>query len=241
MPPTRNTASKKRREVKQRELQEFAERIFKYSNIYQTMATSMWGDPDEMRAAHARELKTCLENRCAVPETPDEAQHILDGLAIDCEIIPKSFDDRIRICFAAQAYSRVLMENVICHSSRPFNDRVVVLRMLTKLNREAASLPRPPPDLPRIVALIPDKPITRPISVDDVEYWRAHPKELLRKAFISRRQKERRAFVVSDYAVKLVAGQCLDLRFEDRPNVVSLSLEDVLKMVSAAELVTNTD
>ncbi|RDB26649.1 hypothetical protein Hypma_005550 [Hypsizygus marmoreus] len=70
MPPTRTTTSIKRREAKQRELQELAATFFKYSQIYENMAATLRDhDPDEHRAAHERQSRITLTNRCTGPQT----------------------------------------------------------------------------------------------------------------------------------------------------------------------------
>ncbi|RDB26653.1 hypothetical protein Hypma_005554 [Hypsizygus marmoreus] len=201
----------------------------------------MWHDPQELRAAGERQYKIALENVSRESKTEEEIQVLLGELAARCEAEPKNFDDRVRICFAALACSQVLMDCVVCHPSRPFNDRVVVFRLIANINRKANNLAPLSSDPPRLVKLIPDAPITRPVTVRDVKRWRAYPKELLRRAFVYHKDEIRRVFLVADYCVKEIGGHCYELRFEDcGPDVFTFGLEEVLGMVAEAEFVTNT-
>ncbi|RDB26655.1 hypothetical protein Hypma_005558 [Hypsizygus marmoreus] len=225
--------------AKQRELQELAETVCKYTDLYQTMAQSMCGEPEKMRIAYEKQYQTALANGAPDLRTDEQTQGLLEELATACEGKRDTFDDRVRICLASLAYAQVFLDNVVGHPSRPLKDHLAVLRLITKINGEAYGLPAPSPDLPRLVKLIPDIPITRPVSVEDVEQWRAHPRELLRKAFISH-EAIRRVFLISDYCVKDIAGHCYELLYEDSgPDVYTFSLEDVLRIVAGAEFVTN--
>ncbi|RDB26804.1 hypothetical protein Hypma_005405 [Hypsizygus marmoreus] len=233
------SSATQKKDAKLRELHQFAETVFKYTNLVQTTAESMWHDPNELRAAHERQYKIALANICNEMKTEEEIQKILEDLAARCEIEPRDFDDRVRICFDALAYTQVLLECVVCHPSRPFSDRLVVLRRVAEITREAYGVLPSSQDPPRLVKFVPDVPTTRPVEVTDVERWRAQPQELLRKAFIFD-QGTRRVFLVANYCVKAIGGACYEVQFEDSgPDVFTFGLEDALAMVAAAELVTN--
>ncbi|RDB14840.1 hypothetical protein Hypma_016370 [Hypsizygus marmoreus] len=228
-----------RRASKRRELEEFAKTFFKYSQIYEDMAVTLRDHPDELQGAHERQSKIVLEDRGRGPQTLEQIHSRLAILAARCDIIPQSIDDRLAVCFASMEYAQILLDAIVSHPSRPFSDRLEFMRMVTQMTRKSLNLPPAPAELPRLAKFIPDDPIIRRVSAKDLKQWRSHPKELLRKAFISH-DAIRRVFLISDYCVKEVAGHCYEVRFEDcGPDVFTFSLADVLGMVAEAEFVTN--
>ncbi|RDB26651.1 hypothetical protein Hypma_005556 [Hypsizygus marmoreus] len=235
-------AAARRAKSKQNLIEDLAQDVVKYTRLFQTIAESMWCDPNELQAAHERQYNLWLEgraNRTNEWQTDEQIQQLLDDLAAQCESIPEAFDDRVRVAFAAHAYAQTLLDHVIAHPSRSFSDRLVIIRRITAINQEALGLPPPSADLPRLVKLIPDAPVTRPVAVEDVEAWRTHPKALLRKAFICH-EAIRRVFFVADYYVKEIGGHRYEVRFEDSgPDVFTFSLDEMLLMVAGTELVTN--
>ncbi|RDB26648.1 hypothetical protein Hypma_005553 [Hypsizygus marmoreus] len=251
MPPHRRTTSKKTRdsEAKQREVEDLARTVVKYSELFQAMAESTWCNSDELTAAHARRYEiACEDLKCAnrsrtcttMSTTDEEIQQYLKDLAARCEMQPKTFDDRVRICFAALAYVQTVLDYMVAHPSRSFKDRLVIIRRITEINQENYGRSPPSRDiLPRLVKLIPDNPTTRPVTVEDVKRWRDHPRELVGKAFILHKAI-RKVFSLADYYVKTIGGHRYELQFEDcGSDVLTFGLEDTLKMVGEAQMVTN--
>ncbi|RDB30098.1 hypothetical protein Hypma_014005 [Hypsizygus marmoreus] len=228
--------------AKQHELQELANLVFKYTELFEDTAASMRRDPEQGAAAYEREYPAALAARPGPYRTRDEIQLDLKDLAAKCEIAPKTFDDRMRICFAASAYSTMVMDRVVHHPEGPYTsaDGLEVLRLVGELVRKRyGNSEAPPMGPPRLAKLIPDIPTTRWVTLKDVAHWRTHPQDLTRNAFIIYGGFRRVCFI-SDYALKQFAGHCYDVCFEDAgPDVFTFALTDLLEMVTGAELVTN--
>ncbi|RDB21862.1 hypothetical protein Hypma_010842 [Hypsizygus marmoreus] len=230
-------------EARRRELQNYAGLWYKYTMLFESNAAPMRAQGMEAsKVAYDRvvaELATKPARRPIETRPYKEVMQHLKSLADICEMKPKSFEDRYRIGFAAEEYIRVLTQCVIGHPSRPAGDTDRVLQLVDEMLRDSDLEPLPQ-GLPRLVHLIPDDPTTRPVTPNNIAHWRANPTALIGNGFIEPDDEAPRAFVVVDYAVKRIRGQCYDVQYEDTgPEIFTLGLEEVLEMVADARLVTN--
>ncbi|KIL66032.1 hypothetical protein M378DRAFT_161251, partial [Amanita muscaria Koide BX008] len=231
-----NINSHMRKENKQRELEEFGLLYFKYTKLTEDHAMVLRQDMKESDAAHARVLAETLKeqegNPPASSRSPEQIQLDLKELARRCEIEPRSFDDRWRICFSSMAYVRTMMDCVVALPNRPFSDLVAVITIGSRLITEHYAK-NPSQTRARRVNLIPKEPVTRKVTRQEVKRWRANPEDLVGKGFVT---MKRQAFVVSDFATKKVKGAQYDVLYEDHGLNV-FDLDALLKLVADCELV----
>ncbi|CAA7268827.1 unnamed protein product [Cyclocybe aegerita] len=231
------------KQAKQRELEDFAQSYVKYTKLAEDITATIHHDPQALEAAYARITEeTRLEqagNPPASSRSPEQIQADLRKLARRCDITPTSFDDRVRISFAAVSYVCILVDNVLV-PDRPHSDFLTVLGMANRLLRKVhTGKPCPTPTVaPAIVKLTPANPVTRSGQETDITLWQSHPEELIGHRFISN-EMIRRVFVVTDFAVKRVKGPQFDVVYEDTDEVLTVDPDSLFDMVAGAELITN--
>ncbi|RDB20375.1 hypothetical protein Hypma_012556 [Hypsizygus marmoreus] len=223
-------------------LEEYATAYAKYLKIVEDTTAPMRDFPTELASAHERVSAKLLGDQRGQPpvhmRSEERIRVDLEGLAGISAEDPATYDDRIRIASAALSYVKIMMDHVVAPSGSQ-RELGYVLHRGNKLLREACNLPPLPTVPPRFFSLIPDTPVTRPVTDDDITHWTARPEMLVGKAFVYFDLHLRRVLLVVDYGFKKVNGHTLDVRYEDRKADCSFALMDLLCLVSRAEMVIN--
>jgi len=223
-------------------LERYAQLYARYTNLIQLQGDMMRQDTERMQRAYdqvAAEFAKEQQEQNTTKNKMDDSFVLADLNEYDrrCNTIPKSFEDRVRIAFAASGFIQLLMLFVIGSLNK--NDMEQVFARARQLMSSNPNQPIPM-FAPAACKLRPDNFATRSITSSDIARWQSRPEELVGKCFVTTEEIMRRTFLVQDYYVKR-AGPRYDVVFEDTglgpEDVNTLDTNALLTIVGNAELI----